>query len=60
MAMTMAAAKAELTMGPVLFHWPVETLRDFYFHIADEAPVDNVCLGEVVCHKRAPFFCAVS
>jgi collagenase-like PrtC family protease len=40
----------------VLFHWPVEALRDFYFRIADEAPVDSVCLGEVVCHKRAPFF----
>ena len=60
MAMTMPAtttrAQAELTLGPVLFHWPVETLRDFYFRIADEAPVDSVCLGEVVCHKRAPFF----
>ena len=49
-------AEAELTMGPVLFHWPVETLRDFYFRIADEAPVGSVCLGEVICHKRAPFF----
>ena len=51
-----AGAKAELSLGPVLFHWPEETLRDFYFRIADEAPVDSVCLGEVICHKRAPFF----
>jgi collagenase-like PrtC family protease len=60
MAMTMPVAttraKNELSLGPVLFHWPEETLRDFYFRIADEAPVDVVCLGEVVCHKRAPFF----
>ncbi|HSG94926.1 MAG TPA: U32 family peptidase [Afifellaceae bacterium] len=54
--MRMAAAISELILGPVLFHWPVETLRDFYFRIADEAPVDVVYLGEVVCHKRAPFF----
>jgi collagenase-like PrtC family protease len=31
-------------------------MRDFYFRIADEAPVDVVYLGEVVCPKRAPFF----
>lgn len=47
---------AKLTLGPVLFNWPPEALRDFYYRIADEAPVDTVCLGEVVCAKRAPFF----
>ncbi|CAH2599405.1 Ubiquinone biosynthesis protein UbiV [Rhodovastum atsumiense] len=47
---------AKLVMGPVLFHWPAETLRDFYFRIADEAEVDTVCVGEVVCSKRMPFF----
>jgi collagenase-like PrtC family protease len=45
-----------LVLGPVLFHWPAETLRDFYFRIADEADYDTVCLGEVVCSKRTPFF----
>src|SRR3954452_15113750 len=49
-------AAAELTLGPVLFHWPAERLRDFYFKIADEAPVTTVCVGEVVCSKRLPFF----
>ncbi len=44
-----------LTLGPILFHWPVETKRDFYFRIADESPVDTVYLGEVICSKRAPF-----
>lgn len=44
-----------LTLGPLLFHWPAEKRRDFYARIADEAPVDCVHLGEVVCSKRAPF-----
>lgn len=47
---------ARLTLGPLLFNWPAEKRRDFYFRIADEAPVDTVCLGEVVCSKRTPFF----
>ena len=47
---------AQLTLGPVLYNWPVATWRDFYFEIADEAPVTTVFLGEVVCSKRAPLF----
>ena len=47
---------AILTLGPVLFNWPVEKWRDFYFRIADEAPVDTVVVGETVCEKRLPFF----
>ena len=47
---------ANLTIGPILFHWPAEQMRDFYLRIADEAPVDTVYLGEVVCSKRTPFF----
>lgn len=46
----------ELTIGPLLFHWPAGRRRDFYFRIADEAPVGTVYLGEVICSKRAPFF----
>jgi len=45
-----------LTLGPILFHWPAEKKLDFYARIADEAPVDTVYLGEVVCSKRTPFF----
>lgn len=45
---------AEITLGPVLFNWQPERWRDFYFRIADEAPVETVYLGEVVCSKRAP------
>ncbi|MBT4220099.1 MAG: U32 family peptidase [Rhodospirillaceae bacterium] len=45
-----------LVMGPVLFNWTPEDWRDFHFRMADEADVDVVCVGEVVCSKRAPFF----
>lgn len=48
-------ARATLTLGPVLFNWPVDQWRDFYARIADEAPVDRVCIGEIVCSKRLPF-----
>jgi len=48
--------KTELTLGPILFHWPAQTKLDFYARIADEAPIDTVYLGEVICSKRSPFF----
>ena len=43
--------KTGLTLGPVLFNWSPDRLRDFYARIADEAEVDRVHLGEVVCGK---------
>lgn len=43
-------------MGSIFFHWPEEKWRDFYFRLADEAPVDTVFIGEVICSKRAPFY----
>jgi collagenase-like PrtC family protease len=46
----------KLTLGSVLFNWKPETLRDFYFRMADEAEVDAIHVGEVVCSKRTPFF----
>ncbi len=49
-------ATAALTLGPVLFNWQPERWRDFYFRIADEAPVDTVTIGEAICSKRAPLF----
>ncbi|MBT6094705.1 MAG: U32 family peptidase [Rhodospirillaceae bacterium] len=45
-----------LTLGPVLYNWPVDEWRDFYARIADEAAVDTVVVGETVCAKRLPFF----
>lgn len=47
---------ARLTLGPNLFNWVPDRWRDAYFRIADEAPLDVVYLGEVVCAKRWPFF----
>ena len=47
---------SHLTLGPVLFHWDADKKRDFYARIADEAPIDTVYLGEVICSKRAPYF----
>jgi len=47
--------KGKLTLGPILFHWPAEKKRDFYFRIADEAALERVYIGEVICAKRAPF-----
>lgn len=43
-----------LTLGPLLFNWQAETIAEFYGRIAEHAPVDSVCLGEVVCPKREP------
>ncbi len=52
----MEEAAARLTLGPILFNWAPEEKRDFYFRIAEEAPVDIVHVGEVVCSKRSPLF----
>lgn len=46
----------KLTLGPIPFHWSADKKLDFYARIADEAPIDTVYLGEVICSKRAPFF----
>ena len=39
-----------------MFNWSVDALVDFYRRIADEAPVDRVVVGELVCSKRLPFY----
>ena len=52
------ATPTTLVMGPVMFHWTPDDWRDFYFRVADEADVDVVCVGEVVCSKRSPFIAA--
>jgi collagenase-like PrtC family protease len=46
----------QLNLGPVLYHWQPDQWRDFYLRVADEAPVDVVAIGEVVCSKRMPYF----
>ncbi|RYE73893.1 MAG: U32 family peptidase, partial [Hyphomicrobiales bacterium] len=44
-----------LTLGPLLYLWEPAVWRDFYYRIADQANVDAVVLGEVVCSKRDHF-----
>jgi collagenase-like PrtC family protease len=56
MEMTVRGGNGEITLGPVWFNWKPNMWRDFYFHIADEAPVGTVYIGEAICSKRAPFF----
>lgn len=51
----MTQPESLLTLGPVLYLWNEDKWRDFYFRIADEAPVDCVYLGETVCSKRLHF-----
>ncbi len=46
----------ELTIGPLLFNWSADAFVDFYARIADEAPVERVVVGELVCSKRLPFY----
>jgi collagenase-like PrtC family protease len=41
----------KLSLGPLSYYWPRETLLDFYEQIAG-TPVDIVYLGETVCSKR--------
>jgi collagenase-like PrtC family protease len=40
-----------LTVGPVQYHWPRETLLGFYADLFD-SPADTVVLGETVCARR--------
>ncbi|QPF74005.1 U32 family peptidase [Roseateles sp. DAIF2] len=40
-----------LSIGPVLYYWPRDTLLNFYAMLADSA-ADSVVLGEVVCERR--------
>jgi collagenase-like PrtC family protease len=41
----------KLSLGPVIFYWPRETLFNFYAEIAN-LPIDCIYLGETVCSKR--------
>lgn len=43
--------KPRLSLGPVLYYWPEDVLRDFYKEVAASS-VDIVYLGETICSKR--------
>lgn len=51
----MSISDTKLTLGPLLYLWEPSAWRDFYFRIADEADLDCVVIGEVVCSKRQHF-----
>ena len=53
--MTTPDRRPGLTLGPVLYLWEPASWRDFYHRIADEADIDTVVVGEVVCSKRSHF-----
>lgn len=52
--MALTSTPIGLTLGPLYFNWSAGRLADFYARIADEAPVERVHLGEIVCGKRSP------
>jgi collagenase-like PrtC family protease len=54
MSMRDPSPRLALTVGPVLYHWPRDTLTAFYAEIADSA-ADTVVLGEVVCARRREY-----
>jgi collagenase-like PrtC family protease len=41
----------KISLGPLLYYWPRETVLNFYDEIAS-TPVDVVYLGETVCSRR--------
>ncbi len=47
----MTASGLKITLGPLLYYWPRDTVLDFYERIAATA-VDVVYVGEAVCSRR--------
>lgn len=41
----------KLSLGPILYYWSEEQVRDYYKAVA-ELPLDIVYLGETICSKR--------
>ncbi|MGL6072347.1 MAG: U32 family peptidase, partial [Craterilacuibacter sp.] len=47
----MTPLNLKLTLGPILFFWPRDTVFNFYQQAADW-PLDTLYLGEAVCSRR--------
>lgn len=48
---TTQPARMKLSLGPLLYHWSYDMVRQFYEHMATTT-VDVVYLGETVCARR--------
>jgi len=47
----MTAMSYQISLGPLLYYWPRQTVLDFYAGLID-TPVDVIYLGETVCSRR--------